>query len=72
MTTIYVVCKPDLFLIHSVGEPIAAFSDYSSALAFAKTQQMPPSPLALSVKELIFQLTLAPAPTITPTVTVQT
>jgi len=70
MNQIYVVCAQVDFLLqvgNCVGEPVAAFSDYPSALKYAESifkNRLPAMPLVsgLIPKDLVFMITLTPTP----------
>lgn len=65
---IYIVCKPNSQLLGSTGVPVAAYSDFPSAFAYANTLSLPnlPPPIGLQAKDLIFMLTLVPTPVAPP------
>lgn len=67
---IYVVCQQGDVLSEKPQQPVAAYQDYPTALAFAETIFVPVFGYPVSAKDLIYILTLTPTATVAPTPTV--
>lgn len=65
MTQIYVVISQGDYLLGKRPEPVAAYMDYPSALAYAKTIFRRKIGSSEDAKDLVFLITISPTPTST-------
>jgi hypothetical protein len=72
MTQIYVVVSQGTYFNGQKGVPVAAYSDYPTAFAYAKTIFKGLLGSQETAKDLVFLLTLNPTPGTTTTTTVTT